>query len=211
MSVLVSNPDAEQLGYPAKLQYQWYKNISEEAYALLQPEELALVITVNKKKYMPIPGADENEYTPDVNAEGFYCCRIVNHLNNTTSDPVTTSVGEVRAYPQNLSAPIIEYKDKALNCILQGNVPANLNEVRYNWYEHNSGYITAKNGGDLSSYDLAAHLIKEGTYNFFCKVAHEVYGGTDRAAVSDFDAAPSNVIKIKVAKGENGALTYTVA
>lgn len=209
MSVAVNNPDVEKLGYPAQLQYQWYKNITEEEYALLPAEKLNLVITVSKKKYLPIEGANENEYIPEVNAEGFYCCRVINHLNNTASDPVTTSIGEVRAYPQNLSAPIIEYKDKALTCVLQGKVPANLNEVRYNWYEEKTGYITGKNGGDLSVYDLAAYVIKEGTYNFYCKVAHEVYGGTDRAAVSDFDEARSNIIKIQVAKNENGALTYT--
>ena len=40
---------------------------------------------MDKKKYSPIEGATENTYVPEENAEGFYRCRIINHLNNNKS------------------------------------------------------------------------------------------------------------------------------
>ena len=234
MSVSVDHPDVLVNKYPAVLQYSWYKNITKEQYNALVAEELstktaleaaptdeelkkaydaaakalAEIVTIGETHYAPIAEANGNTYVPAENAEGIYFCRVVNHLNNTQSKPVLTSLGEVRAYPQNLSAPAINYKDKALHCELRGdNIPANVNEVRYQWFEENTGAIPSRAGGTAASYDLAAYVTKEGKYNYYCKVAHEVYGGTSMAAISEYDAARSDIVTIQVSK-VNGVLTY---
>lgn len=212
MSVKIANEDIEKLGYPAVLQYQWYKNISDTEYnALLlsDPDKAALAVIIKDVKYMPIEGADKNTYTPEKNAEGFYFCRSINHLNNTQSDPVDTSVGIVRAYPQNLTAPKIQLNGYELECILQGNVPADLSEIRYQWNRNDIGDVPARAGGTGNKYDLKAYLLEPKDYILKCFVAHEVFAGTPMAAISDRYESASNEIRIRVTKEADGSLKYT--
>lgn len=204
MSVTMYNDDIEKRAYPAVLQYQWYKNVVDEAAI----EDKEAIITINKIKYAPIKDANSNTYVPEANAEGLYFCEIINHLNNTQSAPIRTSVSEIRAYPQNLAAPKIELVGKELVCRLQGKVPSDLSEIRYQWNRNDIGDVPARAGGTNDVYDLSAYVLAEGTYDIKCYVAHEVFAGTTVAAISDRYASVSNSIVIKVTKNAQGTFVY---
>lgn len=204
LSVDVNNEDITKLKYPAVLQYQWYKSVGANDVVA----EGVQTITEGQVTYAPIEGATSSAFVPGVNEEGRFMCEITNHLNNTASEPIRSAVSEVRAYPQNLDAPIIELVGKELVCHLQGNVPADLNEVRYQWNRSDIGPVSERNGGTKPAYDLGAYLLAEGTYAIQCYVSHVVFAGTTVEASSSTLESVSNSVIIKVSKNAQGNLVY---
>ena len=188
MAITVENPDIAKQ-YPAQLKYQWFRADEE------------------KGVYTAIEGATTNEYTPAIDAEGWYTCEVYNTLNNTKSAVVKPQqITHVRAYPKAMPAPGLRLDGTVISCKWDNNIlPAPAEELKYQWFGA-SGAITSGMGEANSTINIAKYATTEGDYYFKCWVSHVVFKGTLEEATGD--AGRSLDLNIHVAKDASGKLVY---